>query len=181
MKQSRISRRSFLYQASSLAIMLFAGKSTAQTAKFPSAMQLGIAFEIIAPDGFRYKPPYVAVWLENSQGLPIHTLALWFEQSNKGSRWLNELKRWYRSGNLESTVSSPTRLPGRYNLAWDGKDNKGNLVNQGEYYICIEMAREHGPYQLFREKLNLNSSALKRSFTPEGELKTVSLEYVKRS
>jgi hypothetical protein len=181
MKQSHISRRSFLYQASSFALTLFAGQSLAQTAKFPSVMQLGINFEIVAPGGFRYKPPYVAVWLENSQGLPVHTLALWFEQSNKGPRWLNELKRWYRSGKLESTVSSPTRLPGKYALAWDGKDDKGNLVNQGEYYVCIEMAREHGPYQLFREKLNLSSSALNRSFTPEGELKTVSLEYAKRS
>jgi hypothetical protein len=181
MKQSQISRRSFLFQATGATLTLLVGKSLAQTAKLSSAMQLDINFEITAPGGLRYRPPYVAVWLENAQGAQIHTLALWFEQSNKGSRWLNELKRWYRSGKLESTTSSPTRLPGKYSLVWDGKDDKGNLVSQGEYYVCIEMAREHGPYQLFREKLNLTSSALKQSFTPNGELKTVNLEYLKRS
>jgi hypothetical protein len=181
MKQSQISRRSFLFQATGAALTLLVGKSLAQAAKLSSAMKLDINFEFAAPGGFMYKAPYVAVWLENAQGAQVHTLALWFEQSNKGPRWLNELKRWYRSGNLATTTSSPTRQPGKYSLSWDGKDDKGNLVSQGEYYVCIEMAREHGPYQLFREKLNLTSSTLKQSFTPGGELKTVNLEYLKRS
>jgi hypothetical protein len=181
MKQSQISRRSFLFQATATALTLLVGKTLAQGTKLSAAMKLEINFEFAAPGGFRYKPPYVAVWLENAQGAQVHTLALWFEQSNKGPRWLNELKRWYRSGNLTTTVSSPTRQPGKYNLIWDGKDDKGNLVTQGEYYVCIEMAREHGPYQLFREKLNLTTSAVKKAFTPEGELKMVNLEYLKRS
>jgi hypothetical protein len=181
MKHSHISRRSFLVQATGAALTLLVGKTLAQTAKLSTAMKLDVHFEISAPGGFRYRPPYVAVWLENSQGAPVHTLALWFEQSNKGPRWLNELKRWYRSGDLEKTTSSPTRQPGKYTLTWDGKDDKGNLLNQGEYYVCIEMAREHGPYQLFREKLNLTASAVKQAFTPNGELKTVNLEYLKRS
>jgi hypothetical protein len=181
MKHSQISRRSFLFQATGAALTLLVGKTLAQTAKLSTAMKLDIGFEIIGAGSFGYHPPYVAVWLENSQGAQVRTLALWFEQSGKGSRWLNELKRWYRSGNLTTTVSSPTRQPGKYSLTWDGKDDKGNLLTQGEYYVCIEMAREHGPYQLFREKLNLSGSALKQAFTPNGELKTVNLEYLKRS
>jgi hypothetical protein len=182
MKQSLISRRSFLSYSASAALSLWVGRSiAAQTAKAISGMQLAISFEMTKPSGSFSKPPYVAVWLENSQGVAVRTVALWYEQSSKGPRWLNELRRWTSNNKLESTVSSPTRLPGKYTLNWDGKDTKGIALPQGEYYVCIEMAREHGPYQLFREKVALASSVLTKSFTPDGELKSVSLEYAKHS
>ncbi|WP_276958321.1 DUF2271 domain-containing protein [Allomeiothermus silvanus] len=176
-----ISRRSFIYRATGLALTLWAGRSRAQAPKLPAAMKLDIAFEIAAPGGFRYRPPYVAVWIENAQGLPVRTLALWFEQSSKGARYLRELRRWTEENDrLPEAVSGPTRMPGRYTLSWDGKDDKGNLVPQGDYYVCIEMAREHGPYELFREKLTLGSTPLSRSYPGEGELKGVSLSYGKQ-
>jgi hypothetical protein len=144
-------------------------------------MKLSITFEIAAPGGFRYRPPYVAVWLENAQGLPIRTLALWFEQSGKGARWLRELRRWAsQNSQPPEAVSGPTRMPGRYTLVWDGKDEGGNPVAQGDYYVCIEMAREHGPYALFREKLSLGSAPLSRSYPEDGELKGVTLSYAKQ-
>lgn len=139
-------------------------------------MKLDITFEF-AGNGFRYRPPYVAVWLENAQGLPVRTLAVWFEQSRKGMRWLNELKRWYRSNELTEAVSGPTRMPGRYTLSWDGKDDKGNLVSQGDYYVCVELVREHGPYELFREKVTLAQTPFKKSYNVAAELKEVSLSY----
>ncbi|PZA05813.1 MULTISPECIES: DUF2271 domain-containing protein [unclassified Meiothermus] len=176
-----ISRRSLIYRATGLALSLWAGRSLAQAPKLPAGMKLDIAFEIAAPGGFRYRPPYVAVWIENAQGLPLRTLAVWFEQSGKGARWLQELRRWAsQNGQPPEAVSGPTRMPGRYTLVWDGKDERGNLVAQGDYYVCIEMAREHGPYELFREKLTLGSAALSRSYPGEGELKGVALSYGKQ-
>jgi hypothetical protein len=180
MKNSNISRRNFLtYTASAALGLWFSRGVAAQTTKTLSGMQLDIAFEIAKPSAGFSKPPYVAVWLENTQGLPVKTVALWYEQSNKGPRWLNELRRWYSSNKLESTVSSPTRQPGKYNLTWDGKDSKNVALAQGDYYVCIETAREHGPYQLFREKLSLGSNTVTKSYSPDGELKTVSLDYAK--
>ena len=38
-----------------------------------------VDFEINQPDGFRYRPPYVAVWLEDKDGKPVRTLSLWVE------------------------------------------------------------------------------------------------------
>lgn len=174
MKRSYISRRNFVYQTLGLVLTLWAGKSLAQ-ARW-AGMKLDITFEF-AGNGFRYRPPYVAVWLENAQGLPVRTLAVWFEQSRKGMRWLNELKRWYRSNELTEAVSGPTRMLGRYTLSWDGKDDKGNLVSQGDYYVCVELVREHGPYELFREKVTLAQTPFKKSYNVAAELKEVGLSY----
>ncbi|MCS7067973.1 MAG: DUF2271 domain-containing protein [Meiothermus sp.] len=179
MQRRFISRRSFIYRATGLFLTLWAGRSLAQ-ARWAAGMKLDITFEIAAASGGRYRAPYVAVWLENAQGLPVRTLALWFEQSSKGTRWLPDLRRWYRSGSLENTVSGPTRLPGRYALSFDGKDDKGNPVSQGDYFVCVEMVREHGPYELFREKVTLAQTPFKRSFNMAGELKEVTLTYDKQ-
>ncbi|GIW36357.1 MAG: hypothetical protein KatS3mg073_0502 [Meiothermus sp.] len=174
MQRSFISRRNFIYRTTGLLLTLWAGRSLAQ-ARWAD-MKLDITFEFVGGSG-RYRPPYVAVWLENAQGLPVRTLAVWFEQSRKGPRWLNELRRWYRSNELTEAVSGPTRRPGRYTLSFDGKDDKGNLVSQGDYYVCVELVREHGPYELFREKVTLAQTSFKRSFNLAGELKEVSLSY----
>lgn len=174
MKRSFVSRRNFMYRMIGLVLTLWAGKSLAQ-ARW-AGMKLDITFEFVG-SAARYRAPYVAVWLENAQGLPVRTLAVWFEQSRKGTRWLNELRRWYRSNEPTEAVSGPTRMPGRYTLSWDGKDDKGNLVNQGDYYVCVELVREHGPYELFREKVTLAQTPFKRSYNVAGELKEVSLSY----
>lgn len=178
MKKSLISRRGLLYQALALALTLWMGRGKAQS--WPAGMQLEVAFEFVAPTSTRYRRPYIAVWIENAQGLMLRTLALWFDQGAKGTRWLPDLRRWYRSGSLESTTSGPTRSPGRYTLVWDGKDEKGQPQPQGEYFVCIELVRENGPYELFREKLTLAGAPFNRSFSPGGELKEVKLTYAKQ-
>lgn len=174
-----MSRRNLIYRFAGFLLTLSASKGLAQD-RWLAGMRLDISFEYVGGAG-RYKAPYVAVWIENAQGVPVRTLALWYKQSKKGTKWLPDLRRWYRNGSLEDTVSGPTRIPGRYSLSFDGKDDKGNWVSQGDYFVCVEMVREDGPYQLFREKISLAQSPFKRSYNLNGELREVVLNYAQQS
>ena len=92
------------------------------------------------------KNPYVAVWVEDRAGELVATIALWFLQSEKGPKWLSDLRRWATVDGSDATIdaiSSATRRPGEYSVLWDGTDTDGNLVAQGDYYIAIESSREH--------------------------------------
>lgn len=128
------------------------------------------------------KNPYIAVWVEDQAGELVATIALWFLQSQKGLRWLGDLRRWATVDGATSTIdtiSSATRLPGKYSVVWDGTDTDGNPISQGDYYIAIESAREHGPYSLIREQVTIGAESYTRTLEPEGELRdaTVSLVF----
>lgn len=176
MKKRHISRRNFIYRASGLVLTLWAGQGLAQ-AKLGGKLEIN--FEIAIPSGGRNRAPYVAVWVENAQGKPVRELALWFDRSGRGQRWLNELRRWYRNDDMDPTVTGSTRMSGVYTLSWNCKDDWGNLMPQGDYYVCVEMAREHGPYELFREKVALGPADLRKTYAVGGELKEVTLTYGK--
>lgn len=127
------------------------------------------------------KNPYVAVWLEDSEGELAATVALWFLQSQKGTKWLSDLRRWYSvdgSQQTVDTISSATRTPGDYTVAWDGAGFDGSRVPEGDYYICIEAAREHGPYSLVRESITLANSSFDLRLPDDGELTDVAVSYV---
>lgn len=87
----------------------------------------------------------------------MNTLALWFLQSQKGLRWLGDLRRWTSTDGSDATISisGATRTPGEYALEWDMSNIDGTAVIEGTYYVCIEAAREKGPYSLIRERFDL--------------------------
>jgi hypothetical protein len=82
----KYSRRSFIGQSLVFATALFAPKISAKTAEWNSKFEAMIALTIEQPNGGRYNRPYIAVWLENSAGKSVRTLAVWV-QPGKGSRW----------------------------------------------------------------------------------------------
>lgn len=123
--------------------------------------QLEIAFELARFSG-RFRRPFVAVWIENGDKEPVRTLALWYDKP----RWLPDLKRWYsknqsivRDYQKVSSISSATRSPGQYTLAWDGISDEGELMPPGKYTVYIEAAREHGTYQLIKQEIDLKDKA----------------------
>ncbi|WP_316825147.1 DUF2271 domain-containing protein [Pedobacter miscanthi] len=151
--------------------------------KYELIVNLEIA-NIESTDGKRVRRPFVAVWVEDAAKTPVRNLAIWYNKP----RWLPDLKSWNRvngdefrkgaEGKLSST-SSATRGPGKYSLAWDGKDDNGNLVKAGTYTVYIEVAREHGTYQVIAKEMKFTGSAQKVELSPNTELASASLDYRK--
>ncbi|MFC3834709.1 MULTISPECIES: DUF2271 domain-containing protein [Deinococcus] len=160
----------------------FAGAAAPATAGKPWAagMALDIAFTVATKATGRVKRPYVAVYIEDGQGATLRNLTVWLSQSRLNPRWLAELRRWTRQNSeLVSTVSSATRNPGTYAVAWDGKDDRGKVLPQGDYYVVIETAREHGPYSLVREKVTVGAAAFRKTLGVDNDIEAASVSFGK--
>lgn len=125
--------------------------------------------------------PYIAVWIENAAGELLTTVALWYQQRRRGERWLDHLDRWWDrdqlriaggGGDTAAAISSATRQAGSYAVAWDGAVG-GTPASPGQYYLCVESAREEGPYSLVREALELVGSLAETALPGNGELSAV--------
>ncbi|MEM9586808.1 MAG: DUF2271 domain-containing protein [Planctomycetota bacterium] len=132
---------------------------------------LHVWFRLNRPKGGRYRRPYVAVWLEDTDGFPVKTAVLWLQTERPGPRWHRDLTRWYRNDRMRKlaekkdligTISGATRGPGEYEAHFDGTDNAGKALPDGEYTLCIEAAREKGTYQIIRERVRWGEQAIGR-------------------
>ena len=159
--------------------------TTAATSAFPSGGQLVINFTFTAPSGGQVHSPYIAVWIEDAAGEMVKTVSLWYK--SRESKYLNELTRWAtvesafeNEGKTDpvDTVSGATRVAGAYTVAWDGTDVDGAAVAQGDYFVCIEAAREHGPYELIRGAVTIGGTASTTPLDDNGELSAASAELV---
>ena len=155
-----------------------------------SGLELAVGFQIFRVEGGRYQRPYVAAWVEDKDGFPVRTLLLWLLQSEKGQRWIPDLRRWHRGDqirrlaedkDLVATVSGATRNPGKYSVVWDGKDDQGAAVKPGTYTFYLESAREHGAYQLMKHEFTVGGKPFTTSLKDAEELKGVTLEYRRRA
>jgi hypothetical protein len=191
-------RRLLLRAAGLLALLAPARRSLAQAkgkpkpaavkdvpwdARWELLVQLEIAEQ---PSSARYHRPYVAVWIEDLDGVPVRTLSLWVQNSGRGPRWIPDLRRWYKgervrqladSGDLVATVSSATRMPGAYKLVWNGRDDQNKPVRQGTYTLCIEAAREHGTYQILRKDITPGAKPFRADLGSNVEIKSASVDY----
>lgn len=188
-----LSRRSLLSSLASLALTFPSAiglvRAASAARKFDPRFELAIDLEIAVQDGFRVRRPYIAVWLEDSNGKPVRTLSLWMQSGRKGAKYIPDLKRWFRDeqaraqadgGDLTQTASSATREAGKYSVVWDGKNDKGVLVDQGQYTLFIEAARQHGTYQLIVQKLNIGTRPFSDTLTGNIEIKGAAVELRKR-
>lgn len=105
-----------------------------------------------AAAGKRYRRPYVAVWIEDSQQHVVRTLAVWGNEA----KYLKDLSQWRKAAgqNLPKGVSRATRGPGNYTLQWDGRDDLGAFVAAGKYTFRIEAIREKGGHETLSAPLN---------------------------
>jgi hypothetical protein len=189
--QAAITRRGLLARlaaagASYVGLTAF-GRSAAAGAGTPwdDRYELAVDFQIAQPDGGRYHRPYVAIWVEDASGRAVRTLSLWVNNSGRGPRYIRELRRWFGaerndSSELIATVSSATRLPGKYTVLWNGRDDRGRPVEQGNYRLLIEAAREHGSYQLMQQDITLTTTPKSIDLPGNTEIAGAHVEYRRR-
>ncbi|MEO8592993.1 MAG: DUF2271 domain-containing protein [Candidatus Solibacter sp.] len=154
-------------------------------AAWDPSMELTIHLELAHLDGIRARRPYVAAWIEDKDKFAVRTVALWFDKT----RWLPELRAWNRDervralaegSDITSSVSSATRPPGKYTLKWDGKDNAGKPVKPGKFTVCLEVTREHGTYQVYRQEMDFTGTPKQIELAPNNEVAAASLDYGKK-
>jgi thiamine biosynthesis lipoprotein len=142
--------------------------------------------QIQAQGGGRVERPYLAIWIEDKDKIPVRTLTVLYRPNE--ARFLADLRAWYRADRLRAltdgteiigSVSSATRSPGRYTFKWDMKDQQGQLVKPGTYTVLIEAAREHGTYQILRQAMDFSGKAAQVTVPVAGgiELTAASLDY----
>ncbi len=152
------------------------------TGAWPTGFELVVNLELATIEGQRTRRPYVAIWIEDKDKFPVKTMALWVQKP----RWIADLKAWYHDDHLRNmaegndltaSFTSATRTPGKYSLKWDGKDNAGKLVKAGKYTVCLEVAREHGTYQVIRQEMDFSGTARQVPLNGNVEVASASLEY----
>lgn len=135
-----------------------------------------IDFTYQASGGGRIHSPYIAVWIEDEAGQLVQTISLWYKSNE--SKYLRDLKRWSSKNNSTALMTGPTRIPGAFTVTWDGTDLDGSLVADGNYFVCIEAAREKGPYQIIREVISVSASLAPTNLPANGELTAASVQLV---
>ena len=143
------------------------------------SQELLITVDLARFEGRSHRP-FLAAWIEDESGKPVRQLALWYNKP----RWLHELREWYDlrvDTDVAGSVTSATRSPGEYTIAWDGKDDKGQFVKQGKYTVLIEAAREHGSYQLIRQMMDFNGKVKQQPLNGNVEITAATLDYREKS
>jgi len=157
--------------------------------KWDDRFELAVDLEIAPQEGYRYHRPYVAVWVEDATGRRVRTLSVWVNTTGRGPRYIRELRRWFSGErdqedaggpDLVATMSSATRLPGQYTVSWNGRDDRGAVVDQGDYRVVIEAAREHGSYQLMQQDLTLGTKPVAADLAGNEEIGRARVEYRRR-
>jgi thiamine biosynthesis lipoprotein ApbE len=146
--------------------------------------ELIVNVELAQIAGFPRRP-FVAIWVEGEDKKPVRTLTVWYNKP----KWLRDLRAWYTAnndtyndvaGNMPS-IAGATRPAGKYAIKWDGKDDKGELVKTGKYTINIEVAREHGTYQLISQEIKCTGSEKQIELPANTEVAAASLSYKKKN
>jgi len=147
--------------------------------------ELVLNLELAEIEGIRVHRPFVAVWLVDKNKKPVRNIALWYNKP----KYLHDMHAWYdayynqfsEANNPISSTTSATRSPGKYKIKWDGKDDKGEWVKLGTYTLMVEVAREHGTYQLMSQEFDFTKKIKPVTLSPNTEVSSASIEYSKKA
>jgi thiamine biosynthesis lipoprotein ApbE len=148
---------------------------------WPEGFRVTLAVEVPKIENVkRYRRPYVAVWLEDADGKPVRTLTVW----GNSRQYLKDMTDWWKIAKddkeLLKTVTRATRAPGKYDLTWDGKDDKGNPVPQGTYTVRVEVCREFGQHALQSGKIDCKAEPASLKLEKNEETGESAVDYGKK-
>jgi hypothetical protein len=66
-------------------------------------------------------------------------------------------------------------------MKWDGKDDKGVVLKPGKYSVHIEVAREHGGYDLLEQEVICNTADQQFNLKGNSEVGSVTVAYKNKS
>lgn len=150
----------------------------AASAPWPAGFAVSIDYEIPKFEADDYRAPYLLVWITDEKRQLVRTLLM----LGKDSKWVDSNYVWWRrygrkTPEIVDAMGRPTRLPGRYNLAWDGKDEAGKPVAQGKYLVHVEAAREHGGHTYHFTEMDLGAAPADRPVPAKDELGGIRIQY----
>lgn len=136
--------------------------------------QFRVEYQIPVQRAAEYRRPYTAVWITDADNGLVRQLVV----RGDSPRWLREIALWWRRyGRRDESVidglARPTVAPGRHTLVWDGRDDKGRRVPEGQYVLHIEAAREHGERELVKLPFELSGRAFDAQTKGEKELGSI--------
>ena len=153
--------------------------ASASSAKWPAGYQAVIDLTIPKVATDKYRAPYVSVWVTDENKKLVRSLAVW----GKHEKWINSNYVWWRRYGRQMTnldaVAKPSRQPGNYKLAWDGKDDHGKPVAAGNYIVHIETSREHGDHSYQTMDLEVKAKASNKQLPAQTEIGAVKMNFQK--
>lgn len=153
--------------------------ASASSAKWPSGYQAAIDLVIPKINVEKYRAPYVSVWVTDANKKLVRTLAVW----GKNEQWINSNYVWWRRYGRQmeklDAVAKPSRQPGQYKIAWDGKDDSGKAVPAGQYIVHIETSREHGDHSYQMMNLDVKAKNSSQSLPAQTEIGSVKMNFQK--
>jgi thiamine biosynthesis lipoprotein len=110
-----------------------------------AAITAKLAIDVTPTVANRHQP-FVAVWVTDSVGKHVRTVAFWGDKP----KYLHEMSKWWSLNKgdqpLIDAVTRATRPVGKYTLEWDGLDQKGGAVPAGSYTFWLEVGFEDGAH-----------------------------------
>lgn len=122
------------------------------------------------------RKPYVYVWVTDLAGKHVKTIGAWGNEA----RWMKDVQEWWKVAKDDTSlqkISRATMKPGKYKVAWDGTDQKGNGVPPGQYKVWVQVAAEHGPNVAKSTTIDCGKTAAKASIAASSAFKAVPISY----
>ena len=120
-----------------------------------SAADLSLSVEIPQLPVAEYHRPYVAIWIEGPDQNVAANLALWYQVRGDHTKWLPDLRQWWRRGGRDLKVpvdglTGATRPVGRHLLKFDAAQAPLASLKPGQYAVVVEAVREVGGREAVR-------------------------------
>jgi hypothetical protein len=162
-----------------------------------SAAEMNVAVELPKLEVAEYHRPYVAMWIEREDQSFVANFSVWYQEKRGGgggpgaggegggeggTKWLNELRTWWRKNGREQAsfpidgVTGPTKPAGIQQVKFSGDKAPLASLAPGKYRLVVEAAREGGGRELVRVPFEWPAKSA-QSLTGKGtsELGTVAL------